>query len=68
MTSMTLPDEVVKTDVLGRIRVKIIGILRETDGKSPVKMMCAKHHVSEATFYAWKKYGGLDVTDPTQPS
>ena len=32
---------------------QIIGILREADGKSPVKAMCAKHNVSEATFYAW---------------
>ena len=26
--------------------------------------MCAKHNVSEATFYAWKrKYGGMDVSE-----
>lgn len=43
---------------------KIIGILREADGKSTVKAVCAKHNVSEATFYAWKrKYGGMDVKE-----
>ena len=43
---------------------KIIGILREADGKSTVKAVCAKHNVSEATFYAWKrKYGGMDVNE-----
>ncbi len=43
---------------------QIIGILREADGKSPVKAVCAKHNVSEATFYAWKKkYSGMDVAE-----
>ena len=43
---------------------QIIGILREADGKSPVKSVCAKHNVSEATFYAWKKkYSGMDVAE-----
>ena len=43
---------------------QIIGILREADGGSTVKAVCAKHNVSEATFYAWKrKYGGMDVNE-----
>ncbi len=43
---------------------QIIGILREGDGKSTVKAVCAKHNVSEATYYAWKrKYGGMDVKE-----
>lgn len=43
---------------------QIIAILREADGKSPVKAVCAKHNVSEATFYAWKKkYAGMDVAE-----
>lgn len=43
---------------------QIIGILREGDGGSTVKAVCAKHNVSEATYYAWKrKYGGMDVKE-----
>jgi putative transposase len=43
---------------------QIIGILREAEGKSTVKAVCAKHNVSEATFYAWKrKFGGMDVAE-----
>jgi hypothetical protein len=34
---------------------QIIGILREAEGNSPVKVVCAKHNVSEGTFYTWKK-------------
>ncbi len=41
---------------------QIIGILREAEGDAPVKVVCARHNVSEATFYKWRaKYGGLDV-------
>jgi putative transposase len=43
---------------------QIIAILREADGESPVKVVCAKHNISEPTFYAWKKkYGGMDVDE-----
>ena len=43
---------------------QIIGILREAEGTSPVKVVCAKHNVSEGTFYTWKKkYGGMDVAE-----
>ena len=43
---------------------QIIGILREAGGDSPVKVVCAKHNVSEGTFYTWKKkYGGMDVAE-----
>lgn len=42
---------------------EIIGMLREAQG-SPVKTVCAKHNVSEPTFYAWrKKYGGMEVSE-----
>jgi putative transposase len=38
--------------------------LREAEGASTVKAVCAKHNISEATFYAWrKKYGGMDVSE-----
>lgn len=43
---------------------QIIGILREAEGDTPVKDVCAKHNVSEATFYKWRsKYGGMDVSE-----
>lgn len=43
---------------------QIIGILREAEGDTPVKAVCARHNVSEATFYKWRsKYGGMDVNE-----
>jgi putative transposase len=43
---------------------QIIGILREADGESSVKTVCAKHNISDATYYNWKrKYGGMDVEE-----
>jgi putative transposase len=43
---------------------QIIGILREAEGDTPVKAVCAKHTLSEATFYKWRsKYGGMDVNE-----
>ena len=42
---------------------QIIGILREGEGAT-VKAVCAKHNISEPTYYAWKrKYGGLEVSE-----
>lgn len=42
---------------------QVIGILREGEA-GKVKAVCARHNVSEATYYAWKrKYGGLDVNE-----
>ena len=41
---------------------QIIGILREAEGDTPVKAVCARHNVSDATFYKWRaKYGGMEV-------
>lgn len=43
---------------------QIIGILREAEGETPVKVVCAKHNISDATFYKWRaKYGGMDVSE-----
>lgn len=43
---------------------QIIGILRESGGVGTVKAVCAKHNISEPTYYAWKKkYGGMDVSE-----
>ena len=39
-------------------------ILREGQGGTSVKALCAKHNISEPTCYKWKqKYGGLEVSD-----
>jgi putative transposase len=43
---------------------QIIGILREAGGDTPVKAVCARHNLSEATFYRWRaKYGGMEVNE-----
>ena len=43
---------------------QIIGILREAAGDTPIKAVCARHNISEATFYKWRaKYGGLEVNE-----
>ena len=43
---------------------QIIGILREAEGDTPVKAVCAKHNISDAAFYKWRqKYGGMDVNE-----
>jgi putative transposase len=43
---------------------QIIAALREAEGASTIKAVCAKLNVSEATFYTWrKKYGGMDVSE-----
>jgi putative transposase len=34
---------------------QIIEILREAEAGSPIKAVCAKHNISEATYYAWKR-------------
>ena len=42
---------------------QIIGILKEAQA-SGVKATCAKHNISDATFYKWRaKYGGMDVNE-----
>ena len=41
-----------------------IGILREVESGTPVNRVCAKHNISEPTYYVWKKkYGGMDVSE-----
>lgn len=43
---------------------QIIGIVREAGGDTPVKAVCARHNLSEATFYRWRaKYGGMEVNE-----
>ncbi len=43
---------------------QVIGILRDAEGGEALKGLCARHNISLATFYAWrKKYGGMDVSE-----
>jgi len=38
-------------------------VLKEADRGMPVKKLCQKHGMSEATLYNWKaKYGGRNPT------
>lgn len=43
---------------------QIIHILREAEGGQTVPAVCARHNLSQATFYSWKKkFGGMDVNE-----
>ena len=43
---------------------QIIGILKEAEAGMPVKELCRKHGVSDATIYNWKsKFGDMTVSD-----
>ena len=46
---------------------QVVGILREAGGGMSIKAVCAKHNISEQTYYSWKrKYGGMEVSDVRQ--
>jgi putative transposase len=43
---------------------QIFSILKEAENGSPVKDVCRKYGISDATYYKWKsKYGGMAVSD-----
>lgn len=43
---------------------QIVTILKEADAGVPVKEICRKHGISDATYYNWKsKYGGMEASD-----
>ncbi len=43
---------------------QIVGVLREGQSGSSVKEICARHNISDCTFYTWKrKYAGMEVQD-----
>tara|TARA_B100001059_G_C17377878_1_gene352947 strand:+ start:129 stop:395 length:267 start_codon:yes stop_codon:yes gene_type:complete len=43
---------------------QIIAILREAESEMTIKEVCAKHNISQPTFYAWRqKYGGMEVSE-----
>ena len=46
---------------------KIVSILREPQRGMKVKDVCARHNISEQTYYGWKrKYGGMQVDELRQ--
>ncbi len=43
---------------------QIVGVLKEVDSGGPIKDVCRKHGISDATYYNWKsKYGGMEASD-----
>lgn len=43
---------------------QIIGIIKEADAGMPIKEICRKHGISDATYYNWKsRYGGMNASD-----
>lgn len=43
---------------------QIIAIIKEAEAGIPVKGLCRKHNISDATFYTWrKKFAGMDISD-----
>ena len=43
---------------------QIVGVLKEAEAEVPVKELCRRIGISDATFYYWKaKYGGLEVNE-----
>jgi putative transposase len=43
---------------------QVVAILKEGDSGVPVKDVCRKHGISDATYYNWKaKYGGMEASD-----
>ena len=43
---------------------QIVGILKEGEAGVPIKEICRKHNISDATFYTWrKKFSGMDTSD-----
>jgi putative transposase len=43
---------------------QIVGILKEGETGVPIKDVCRKHGIADATYYHWRsKYGGMTVSD-----
>jgi putative transposase len=41
-----------------------IAILKEAEAGVPVKELCRKHGMSDASFYTWRsKFGGMEVSE-----
>jgi putative transposase len=43
---------------------QMIGVLKEGEAGVPVREICRKYGISDATFYTWrKKFGGMEASD-----
>ena len=42
---------------------QIIGVLKEAEAGAKVSELCRQHGISDATFYTWRKYGGLEISE-----
>ena len=43
---------------------QVLQILQEARAGTAVKILCAKHNISPATYHTWKrKFGGMDVNE-----
>ena len=43
---------------------QIIGILKEAEGSESIRDVCARHNITEQTFFRWRrKLGGLEVSE-----
>ena len=43
---------------------QIIGVLKEAEGSESIRGVCARHNITEQTFFRWRrKYGGMDVAE-----
>jgi len=43
---------------------QILGVLKEVESGEKVKTVCARHNISEATYFTWKrKFGGMEVNE-----
>ena len=46
---------------------KTVSILREAQGVTRVKNVCARHNISDQTYCGWKRrYGGMQVDEVRQ--
>ena len=42
---------------------RIMGILKQAEGGTPVSELCREHGMSSASFYKWRaKFGGMDAS------
>ena len=43
---------------------QIIVVLKENEAGAKIDVLCRRHGISTATFYAWRrKYGGMDASE-----
>jgi putative transposase len=55
--------EATKVPKKGHSEEKILRALHQAEGGQKVADICREHGISEATFYVWKKYAGLALSE-----